>query len=407
MNRASKLIFPFLILIVLHSCNTMVSVSTTKLEIVVPGKIKIPSKFKRLAIRYNNVNVAYNHNFSKYTEDGKILNDSINLDSMAAELYFRFFIDHSNYQNFFDTIIEIEKGEYSDVRLNDSLFFSGNKNVPDYKSPFLDDVNLDVYNFAKFVNSKIDTNQYISKSKLIDPKLGLYTKKELNEIADSTNAGLLMSLDYFASNDGIITPDYLNNKAKNNENSVYIPRIATEKVYTLAGWSFYDLHEKELLLLYKSLDSISWREHVYNLKQAMSILPPRKEAVLASAEMEGEKFAEYLIPHWIEVHRMYYKSGHIELSKTEELIEQNRWLEAAEIWKKNVTNKNKSIAAKSMFNLALACELNGDLEAAMDWAVKSFHVFGSKNAIHAANCQSYINILARRKNDIEQIESMD
>jgi hypothetical protein len=103
---------------------------------------------------------------------------------------------------------------------------------------------------------------------------------------------------------------------------------------------------------------------------------------------------------------MFYKSGNVEMKKTEELIEENRWLEAAEIWKKKTTNKNKSIAAKSMFNMALACEMNSDLDAAIDWAAKSYLVFGSKNELHAFNCQNYISILARRKLDIQKIEDL-
>ncbi len=385
----------------------MVSVTTTKLEIVIPGKIKIPPEYRKVAFRYNNVNVALNQNFSKYSEDGKIFSDTINLDSMASLLYFEYFTNHINYQNFFDTIIEIEKGDYSDVQMDDSLIFVNTGHSGIYNSESLNNINIDVYNFAQFINSNVDTVRKKTKSKLIDPKLGLYSKNELRQIADSTGAGLLLSLDYFASNDGIVTPYYLLKEAKKNGNPTYSIQIATEKVYTLAGWSFYDLHKQELLLMHKNLDSISWREHVFNARKAISVLPPRKDAVLAAAEMEGEKFAEYLVPHWIEVERMYYVSGHIELSKTETLIEQNRWMEAAEIWKKNTTNKNKNIAAKSMFNMALACEINGDIDAAIDWAVKSFHIFGSKNEVHAANCQNYINILGRRKSDIKQIESMD
>ena len=148
-------------------------------------------------------------------------------------------------------------------------------------------------------------------------------------------------------------------------------------------------------------------ESVYNLKKALSSLPPRKHAVLASAEMEGEKFAEFLIPHWTEAERVYYRSGHIELKKTEELVEQNRWMEAAEIWKKNVNNKNKNIAAKSMFNMALACEVNGEIDAAIDWVVKSYHLLGSKNEIHEFHCKNYIEVLGWRKANIKQIERMN
>jgi hypothetical protein len=101
---------------------------------------------------------------------------------------------------------------------------------------------------------------------------------------------------------------------------------------------------------------------------------------------------------------MYYHSGNVELSKTDKLIEQGEWLKAAEIWKANIDNKNKKIAAKSMFNLALANEMSGNLDAAIDWAVKSFQVFEQKNEIHYQNCMEYIQIIGQRKLDIKTID---
>jgi len=79
-------------------------------------------------------------------------------------------------------------------------------------------------------------------------------------------------------------------------------------------------------------------------------------------------------------------------------------LEAAKIWKANISNSNKSIAAKSMFNLGLACEMEGDIDAAIDWVVQSFQVFKQKNVMNAENCQDYLRILATRKFDFRRIE---
>ena len=94
----------------------------------------------------------------------------------------------------------------------------------------------------------------------------------------------------------------------------------------------------------------------------------------------------------------------MELKKAEQLVKENRWLDAAEIWKKNVTNSNKNVAAKSMFNLALACEIEGELDAALDWVVKSYYVFKDDNEVHEFNCKEYIRILGMRKIDIQKIE---
>jgi len=50
----------------------------------------------------------------------------------------------------------------------------------------------------------------------------------------------------------------------------------------------------------------------------------------------------------------------------------NRWREAAMIWKELSGHKNKSIAAKASFNMALVCELEDKLELAQSWAIKAY-----------------------------------
>lgn len=79
-------------------------------------------------------------------------------------------------------------------------------------------------------------------------------------------------------------------------------------------------------------------------------------------------------------------------------------MEAASIWKSNVDNKNKIIAAMCMYNMALACEVEGKMAAAIDWAVKSYHVLGEKNRVHAQNCKDYIQILSQRKFDFRLLD---
>ncbi|MGC9354307.1 MAG: hypothetical protein ACP5D9_10740 [Mariniphaga sp.] len=64
----------------------------------------------------------------------------------------------------------------------------------------------------------------------------------------------------------------------------------------------------------------------------------------------------------------------------------------------------RKTAAKSRFNMALAYEMLNQLNAAVDWAVQSYHVFGQKNPVHEKNCLDYIKILSQRKLDIKRIE---
>jgi len=122
-----------------------------------------------------------------------------------------------------------------------------------------------------------------------------------------------------------------------------------------------------------------------------------------AAEYLGQSFASKLIPSWMPVERMYYKSGNIEMLKAEKLALHNDWLKAAEIWNRMTTNKNDVMAAKAKFNMALACEIEGKPDLAIEWLIRSYNGLKKENMEHRLNCQRYVNVLAMRKKDIVRL----
>ena len=82
----------------------------------------------------------------------------------------------------------------------------------------------------------------------------------------------------------------------------------------------------------------------------------------------------------------------------------NNWLKAAEIWNKETKNKNPRIVAKACFNMALACEMEAKLDAAIDWLNKSYTILGKNNVEHKENCLRYIKILVTRKKEIMRLD---
>ena len=398
MNKIPRIFLLFtgsIIFLVTHqSCNTLYNVRTVKIEIAVPARVKLPEKYDRVAVKYNNSNVSSNPNFANYTEGKIVLTDTMNIDSIASEVYFEMFVQTLRNQFSFDSIVILEPTYYSGVTFTDTI------SQPESDVDTLQNDNFYLSKTAvKSLKNMFNLFPVENKSKLknIDPDYGLYTKEEIEQIEDSTGAGLLLSFDYYAAIDGI----------QYNIES----HIGIETVLNASFWTVYNLRDKKLMYFYDKVDTVYWNTQQIsnvlpdNFKSVKSILPPRIDAVLNAADISGTRFAELLVPHWVEVERMYYHSGHLELKKTDELLKNNKWLEAAKIWRKNVNNKNKSIAAKSMFNMALACEIEGDIDAAIDWVVKSFHVFEKKNELHYFNCLDYLQILGQRKVDIKVINN--
>jgi hypothetical protein len=90
--------------------------------------------------------------------------------------------------------------------------------------------------------------------------------------------------------------------------------------------------------------------------------------------------------------------------KAEEFAIKNDWLKAAEIWKQKTKNKNSQIKAKACYNMALAAEMEGKPDLAIEWLAKSYSSLSHNNLLHRVYCQQYINVLALRKKEIERLD---
>ncbi|SHI82220.1 hypothetical protein SAMN05444280_106118 [Tangfeifania diversioriginum] len=371
-------------MLLLSGCNTLNNIQTIDLEVFVPASIVFPPEYKNVAVRYNNSNAQYNPWFAEYSIESVAARDTTNIDSIASEIYFREFLETLKYQNFFDTIVYIEPGNYKETRFSDELIKPDSLTTED-ETPG----NLSTRELSSILTT-YPADSLAANKITLDPDLGLYSKNKLQQIADTTQCDILLSFDLFSSLDGI----------------GYNPELdkSYHLVFNMAFWNFYDLSDQELQYFYNRVDTISWQSDEITAFASLQKLPQREKALKEAAQISAISFAEFLVPHWELVQRMYYKSGNSGLRKTDKFISEGKWLEAAAIWKANIENKNDRIAAKSMFNMALASEMEGYLDAAIDWAVKSYHVFGEENKLHAENCKDYIRILSTRKRDLKIIE---
>ncbi|MFV0591141.1 MAG: DUF6340 family protein [Draconibacterium sp.] len=395
-RKPFNLILFLLIAPLFHGCASLFNTSSLKIEVIQPSfDIVLPKNYRKVAVRYNNVNVSQNPENLHYKYMGKPVSDMENLDSIASEIYFAYFLDGIRLQDFFDSVIELEPGSFSRSTVKDTLSFYQLSEIdttapPDtyagYVNSYILSNYLKSYPVAQKSNSETET--------MLDPKFGFYTSQELQTIADTTGADLLLSLDHFYVRNEIDTTGY----ALNHNFNVF------ELAEINAFWSIYDLSKNIYKYYYLHQNALYWNGESSFIKNVMKVVPPSRDAVLNSADVHGTEFSKMLIPHWEEVERMYYKSGHVDLKQTEDLINEGKWLEAAKLWKKNIDNPNKRIAAKCMYNMGLACEMEGDMDAAIDWVVKSYHVFGEENEIHATNCKNYLGILGTRKLDFKILD---
>jgi hypothetical protein len=137
-------------------------------------------------------------------------------------------------------------------------------------------------------------------------------------------------------------------------------------------WRLYQPGLDPPILRFEVNDSIFWDSRDYSLKQMYDKLPSIKEALIGGGIASAEHMANDISPKWQDQDRKYYITGNKEIDAAIPLIKANKWEEAAEIWKKYTSVSSKSLLGKVEFNLALAAEMTGNIDLAIEWAVKSY-----------------------------------
>jgi hypothetical protein len=229
--------------------------------------------------------------------------------------------------------------------------------------------------------------------KTIHPRLGLYDLKELRQIKENTGADLLLSLDYFATSDYYQMP-LLNNYSISNYSETLI------LIFSI--WSVYNLNDYSLKHCFLRNDSIINQEVITWHKPSDKDFIKRNALLLDASRISAEKFVHELVPHWVNIQRTYY-SVNTGLKKANALVESGKWDKASEIWLAHVNHRNRKISSQCRFNMAVYCEVKGDLKSAFDWLSKSYEL-GKKNEMHNNNCMDYIRILSLRKHQAKLID---
>ena len=185
------------------------------------------------------------------------------------------------------------------------------------------------------------------------------------------------------------------------ENGVNVFYDGTIRTRVALSWTIIFKNET-MPDVFESVDTIFFSKSQYRdiqqkNKQSQQIY---KEA----SKYLGKTFGTKIIPSWVPVNRIYYQSYNPDMKLAEKFAIKQDWLKAAEIWNKQTKNKNQKIAAKACYNMALACEMEGKYDLAIDWLIESRNFRIKNKFLHQAYCQQYIILLTLRKYEIEELK---
>ncbi len=167
--------------------------------------------------------------------------------------------------------------------------------------------------------------------------------------------------------------------------------IAYIQVAFHSNWKLYQPLEKLRTAKFEVNDTIYYERSGSTLQETYEKLPSIKEALFDGAIENGNSLASYISPSWKSDERRYFFTKNNNIDKAIPFLLKNDWKEAENIWMKYATSASSSLRSMIEYNLALAAEMSGNLQDAINWATKSLQSKYSKAA------EVYLQLLGNLK----------
>jgi hypothetical protein len=181
----------------------------------------------------------------------------------------------------------------------------------------------------------------------------------------------------------------------------FVHSTKVEKVSANLFWSIAFKNEYPKIV-YKQTDQLYYGNSVN--PEFFGNNNNHKELLRNSAIFLGRSFGAELIPNWIKVERTYYHSKNKNMLIAEKYGMDNDWLKAAEYYQIETGSRNRKIAAKAKYNMALACEMEGNIDEALCWLSPSSSGYQYKDYDYQSICRDYFVFLSNRKQEIARLE---
>jgi hypothetical protein len=190
----------------------------------------------------------------------------------------------------------------------------------------------------------------------------------VGQICDETGTNALFSLEKFDTDTRV---SYSANKVQIETLIGSIPGIehqADMETTVKTGWRIYDPVGRSILDEYVESESISNSGRGINPLVAAKALTGRKAAVSEVSSRAGNNYAIRILPYKIKVYRDYFVKGSNNFKIARRKAQMGLWDEAGELWMKETGNPKMRIAGRAVYNMAIISEIDGDIDAALNWA---------------------------------------
>ncbi len=238
----------------------------------------------------------------------------------------------------------------------------------------------------------------IPKRRFITPKPFSFLTGELDpdtvkNLCATYNTDAVLSLDFLKTkvSTNLSISNWWND-VKHTENEGYEANI---QIIYHALYRIYSSDKGNVIYSNFETDTLNWTDFHPNVKTLFKNFITVKEALLETGVAISQKLAEKISNSWISQKRYFYTSKNSNFKQAAINVNNNEWEKAIKNWKQVAeSKKSKSLRSKAYFNLALAYEVTGNINAALQAAYKSYKLK------YSYLTSDYLKILKKRQNKI-------
>jgi hypothetical protein len=195
------------------------------------------------------------------------------------------------------------------------------------------------------------------------------TENQVSTICREYNTDALMVLERFYAK---TMADYTSERYINPSTGSSFAFYASLDVKYGAFFRIYKPGENHLYKEIELVDTIYWESSDYSQERLFGKLPSIKQALISAGIKVALDLDGKISPNWIPEKRGYFLFSS-KGDRGQQLMNENNYEEAYTYWAELAQSKNRKTRSKAEFNLALLNELKGDIDAAIDWGLKSFY----------------------------------
>ena len=215
---------------------------------------------------------------------------------------------------------------------------------------------------------------------------------EVKKLTQLFNTDAVLSLDYFRT--GISTNFNRQYFTVNDINDdMYFPIYhASMKIDYTVIFRLYDPHSQVIIPSYFITDTLTWVGNHDVLADLFKGFTPVKKGISEAGIAAALNMAGKIAPHWTTTERAYFVKGSELLKRTKTLVIDNDWKKSRQLWLELLEKtRSKPLRSKLEFNIALSYEMEGDLNEAIRWSVRSY------NTLYRSLTYNYLEKLKERK----------